>query len=172
MLYSLETDTLFTWRLRLQIERALHNITENHRVIISLVADMADAGHCQVTHAELAAATHCHRRTVGEALRRAGALGLLHWRRSYRTAADGVLRRREANIYERTMPNGPSIPRPDVRLRYGGKNAPARKQVSFRKEEAPEWRGGPALPSLAAIARRREAELARRWQEKRRNDSG
>jgi hypothetical protein len=169
--YCLETDTVFTWRLRLQIELALHNLTRNHLAIITLVADMAEAGHCQVTHAELAAATHCHRRTVGEALRRAAALGLLHWRRSYRTAADGLLRRREANIYERTMPNGPAIARPDVRPRYGGKIAPAKKGVSFRKVEALERRGGPVLPSLAAIARLREAEFARRWQGNRR-DSG
>jgi hypothetical protein len=164
-------DSLYAWRVRLAMERELCNITEAHRTIISFVADMAEAGHDQVTHAEIAGATKFHVRTVGDALRRAGALGLLHWRPSYRTAADGLLRRREANVYAWRMPPGPAVRRPDVRRCNDSTRRRAKKEVSLRKEEAIERRGGPVLPSLAAIARLREAEFARRWQGNRR-DSG
>jgi hypothetical protein len=166
---DLGTDDLFAWRLRLAMERHLCNITAAHREIISHVADLAEAGIDQVTHAEIAAATRYHVRTVGDALRRARALGLLSWRPQYRTAADGVLRRREANVYARTMPPCPATRRPDVRRRNAGTPARARKEA---RKEAFEWRAGWFLPDLAAIARRREAELGQRWLATRRRDSG
>lgn len=170
------TDEVFAWRVRLALERALCNITAAHVEIISHVAALADAGFCQVTHADIAAAKDYHVRTVQDALGRAQRLGLLSWRKSYRTAADGLLRRREANIYQREMPPGPAMKRPDVRRHNAGARHVARKEV--RKEAREVRRGAPErpavgiLPDLAAIAVRREAELGFKWLANRRRESG
>lgn len=166
------TDEVFVWRVRLAMERALCNITCAHVEIISHVAALADAGFCQVTHAEIAAAKDFHVRTVQDALGRARRLGLLSWQASYRTAADGLLRRREANIYQREMPPGPALKRPDVRRHNAGARRVARKEVRKERKEAPERRAGIVLPDLAAIAVRREAEFGFKWLANRRRESG
>ena len=112
---DLGSDELFAWRIRLDLERCLHNIPDGQKAIIEYVAELADAGHPQVSHAAIAAALRRGQRTVREALRRARQLDMIDWRPCYEARPGSVLRWRKANIYRRTMPQAAARPRPDVR---------------------------------------------------------
>jgi hypothetical protein len=153
-----QSETL-AWTIRLQIERHLRNITDAHVAIISHVAELADGGLTQVSHAAVAKALHRGARTVRDALRRARALGLLDWSPCYERRPGSLLSRRTANVYRRTMPSTLAMARPDVRRhpsRDGGTLRRASKEVRKQGLERD-------LEPLAAIATRREAQLGALW---------
>jgi hypothetical protein len=159
--YDIGTDDIFAWRWRLELERRLRNITDAHREIIQHVADRAEAGDRQLTHAQIAAELNRGQKTVQDALRRARALGLLDWEAQYVPRPGSHLRWRTGNMYVRTTPQSFALPRPDVRRHDGGTPRRARKEGSIEAQQQGnpgEQRRRPAeLRQPDLLAARREA---------------
>lgn len=144
----------FLWRQRLTEERDLKNITDLHTRVLLFVHGAILDGEDQMSHAAVAEALKVGVRTVGDAYRRARALGLLTWEAQYR-AVQGV-RRRTVNRYWLVMPEVVAEARPDVRRH--------RKPVltsMLAKCSAPC--AEPVAMPLHVIAKAMEARLARRW---------
>ena len=156
--WEIGADETFSWRIRLEICRKLRNITDAHQKIISWVADMADAGHSELTHAEIARQLGRGKRTVGEALRRARLLGLLECQAQYRPRPGSVLRWRSANIYRRTMPQSPAVPRPAIRRRHNGGTPGHARKEDLEKRLLNKERGGGAGQIDLLAARRKAME--------------
>lgn len=160
------SSEIFSWRVRLEIERSLRNITDAHKAIIQYVADLAGDDLCQVSHTEIARALTRGARTIRDALRRARVLGLIDWQAHYEPRPGSVLRWRKANIFRRTMPHSPARARPEVRRHDGGTLRRARKNQLTRAQEAeqaPPERPRAAFGEIDLLtARRRQMEA--RWQ--------
>ena len=147
----------FLWRRRLTEERDLKNITDLHTRILLFVHGAILDGEDQMSHTAVAEALKVGVRTVGDAYRRAKALGLLAWEAQFR-AVQGV-RRRTVNRYWLVMPGGEAEVRPDVRRH--------RKPVflSSKPKSMVECAEPVAMP-LHMIARAMEERLASRWRAK------
>jgi len=143
----------FHWRQRLREERAIRNITDTHIRVLEFTQGAIEAGRDDMSHAAVAEALTVAVRTVGEAYKRAAALGLLGWEAQYRTV-QGV-RRRTVNRYRLTMPAKTPEPRPDLKLKRKVHLIPR----AYRSAESAE----PGLPQLHVIAKAMEERVARRW---------
>lgn len=144
----------FLWRQRLGAERDLKNITDLHTRILLFIHGAILDGEDQMSHAAVAEALKVGVRTVGDAYRRAKALGLLAWEAQLRLV-QGV-RRRTVNRYWLVMPDVVAEVRPDVRRHR--KSVPITSKPTCSVECAE-----PVLQPLHVIAKAMEARLARRW---------
>lgn len=148
-------EQAFWWRQRLTQERDLKNLTDLHTRILLFTQGSIEAGDDQLSHAAVAAALKVGVRTVGDAYRRAKALGLLTWEAQFR-AVHGV-RRRTVNLYRLAVPEAEAEERPDVRRH-------SRKPIFLSK---PNWSAQCAEPEVSVplhvIARRMEERAVRRW---------
>lgn len=147
----------FQWRQRLTEERDLKNITDLHTRILLFTQGAIEAGEDEMSYAAVAEALKVGVRTVGDAYRRAKALGLLAWEAQFRLV-QGV-RRRTVNRYWLVMPEGEAELRPDVRRH--------RKPVflSSKPKSVVECAEPAAIP-LHVIAKAMEERLASRWRAK------
>lgn len=145
----------FQWRQRLVAERDLKNITDLHTRILLFTQGAIEAGEDQMSHSAVAEALKVGVRTVGDAYRRAKALGLLAWEAQFRDVR-GV-RRRTTNLYRLVMPEAEAEVRPDVRRH--------RKPVflSSRPTCSVECAEPIAAVPLHTIARMMEERIAKRW---------
>lgn len=147
-------DAAFQWRRRIAEERDLRNITRTHEAILLFTQGAILDGEDQMSHAVVAEALKVGVRTVGDAYRRAKALGLLAWEAQFR-AVQGV-RRRTVNRYWLVMPEAEAEARPDVRRH--------RKPVFLSsKPTCPVGCAEPVVMPLHMIAKAMEARLASRW---------
>jgi hypothetical protein len=103
----------FLWRRRLREERAIRNLTDTHVRILEFTLGAVEDGADKLSHAAVAESLQVAVRTVGDAYRRAKAIGLLTWEPQYRLV--GGQRRRTTNLYRAVMPIHTPAPRPDLR---------------------------------------------------------
>jgi hypothetical protein len=143
---SIGSHDAFQWRLRLREERHTRNLTDTHVRIGEHLQALVEAGHDQPSHAEIATELKVGPRTVGDALRRMEALGMLGWEKQY------IGRRRTVNRYWWSLPASTPIARPELRRRRA-RGAPAAvrsfSQASFFL---------PLLPCAAKSAERADFE--------------
>jgi hypothetical protein len=154
----LEPESFPVWRKRLDLERRSGNLTPARMLALRALLSFIGADGLFPSDAAVADLSGLSVSTVQRARRDARGLGLLTWERT-RKLVDGRWRQ-GSNRYTIATPERPVCPAGQSdRQRQGSSKKEA---YSRQPDAAPVVPAG--FPSLAAIARTRQAAFADRWQ--------
>jgi hypothetical protein len=138
----------------------VNRLSANHVKVGEALVDMVGTdGQCDPSHAAIAKRAKCHERTVGRALVRLAAFGLLLWQR--RLISAGWRSEQTSNAYW-FRPDAPLQPLVNSKK---NKRLDFTASLSARAPAAADR--GEAAPVLAEIAARQSALFAANWLKRR-----
>jgi hypothetical protein len=154
----LEPESFPVWRKRLDLERRAGNLTPARMLALRALLSFVGADGLFPSDAAVAGLSGLSVSTVQRARRDARALGLLKWERT-RKLVDGRWRQ-GSNRYTIAIPERPVCS--DSQTDRRGRKKEERRLTSKQPVAAPVVPAN--LPSLASVAKTRQAAFADRWQ--------